>query len=251
MRKYSPFFYGKEMEYTVSFHDRFLNFFYLIWKSTVGSFPPLDERVNNCMVDLNLSPKCPAYVKKDIKARLIKEYCSLTPPKEGPVEPHIEAAYQNTLRKATLQLLPSTPIQLTEEANWQKSIQDYKKTSAYKEASLSKFLESTHFLALATKIDQNMKSPLTLKKIAGLITIEYRNDLQKAIYEITKKEVGADDLATGCLAILLLQKETKFKNALEQLEAYIRSNDACNHVIASINHYKQAIHAITQGEKDP
>lgn len=88
---------------------------------------------------------------------------------------------------------------------------------------LKKLLINPHVLELAKKMDVDFHEKITMKDFAHLISTQYQEDIDQIFLEEHIKFPGADNYSDLNFALLLLQKNDLFVDAIDELVDFCSS----------------------------
>lgn len=205
----------------------------------------MDLKMRECVADLEFSQPSDKMLRS-VKAKIIKEYYNIPKSEKGNLpENLVITASINATRKLAVHLIPKTPLVLQSDFIFAQQKEKYLQDGVKNSDKCRLFLASDDIKKIAHDIDKDLTENLTLQQLAELVAIEYKTKIQSAIRK-TGGEAGADDLAEACLAILLLQKNDRFKDAITQLAGFAEKDSRFSFLTAACNNYLGPITEISQ-----
>lgn len=99
----------------------------------------------------------------------------------------------------------------------EKLLKKYLESTDKEDANLKKFLTNPHVIDLAKKMDRDFHEKITVQEFANLISIQYEEDIEHIFFEEKIKSIGLDICSELNLALLLLQKNDLFIDAIDEL----------------------------------
>lgn len=234
---------------TISLYQDLQNIYFLMRHRFSDAHLPaakLEKKTQECLQNMDFNSNCtPNRTLRAIKACLIAEYLSQSA--TVPAKVRMTVTLVNTERKLAVLSIPQDPLFLEENDHLlilKSRYMNHLTDDASADKKLMLYLNHEGIKILANKIDRDMASPLTLQKLAGLVALDYKNELQQAIRS-AHFDPGADDLADACLALTLLQKNTRFSNALTKLYQYTeKDNGFFDFIKAACLNYQAGLNAI-------
>lgn len=221
-----------EISFCQNLYDRIFLFFYspgfLLTAETENN---INKIVRDCITNLDsdymtVSPD----VLRNIKVRLIKEYLSI--PTNVDELTRLISACTNTTRRFAINLVSKGKLSSTNDHNFIELKEKFFNEQNFTDQNnlrLDSYLKNDAIQKLAKKIDQDMEKSLTFQSFSQLIALEYKQELQKIIIDLQTKnhsvrEPGSGEFADACLALILLQKNNRFHQAIQDLQQYILQN---------------------------
>lgn len=204
----------------------------------------IEDFALSCLEDFNLSSSKKI---REIKVKIIKQYYKEKEVEVGHVEVKslINIAKEKIHLQMCLNLVDTQIISLTNDDELDNKKRSYLNeiSNDPEERKLVNFLSDVRFIKLARKIDKDMNKNLTMRDLAKLILFDYEPAIRRMLTE-DGLEAGADNITKACLAVFLLQKNTKFSDAIAQIFAFCQKEARVPYLVTAAIHHQSAIETI-------
>lgn len=239
------------MSMHIGFFEDMYNKFYIktLYKPAFinqKALPFIDQQLNELIVDLyptlrGDASKCSALIRRKLKVMVMKEYFGLpnfkTDTGQDNALARVTLATQSVLKNQTLKCLPAEKFLVQENVPFSKEKERYLKgLDQKKDRDVYQYLNNKTLKDLAAQIDQDMSKAVSLQEIAEFITIKYPNKIHESIKKIEQHQdqgiIGMDPYLKACLALVLLQKNKRFFQAIQLLDAYRTKSQVNNENLA-------------------